>query len=130
MVHLSGNFYADCSRMGATLEELKGEKNGEKNFKILGYYTTFRECVEGASHFLVMDKLSEKDMDFQEAVSIVRETYEQFRESLMENIPVFSSYLKDTMPEVVDDCFFGEDTWKLEEEFVENDDREEDIPEE
>ncbi len=80
MVHIYGKYYAVPNNMGFTLQKETGVNDkGEMKYVVIGYYGNMEEICVATYRDYVNNKCSARAIELYEAIQIMREANEMFK---------------------------------------------------
>lgn len=84
MIHIIDNYYAVPNNMGFTLIQDKGklDKDGNKICTTIGYCGDIAEVCWLAYKAVAGEKIGKRDMEFAEAIQVMKETKEMIHKIL------------------------------------------------
>ena len=84
MIHIISNYYADPNNTGFTLVQDKGKVDQKGNMlkTTIGYCGDIAEVCWLAYKVAAGEKIAERDMEFSEAIQIMKETKEEIYKAL------------------------------------------------
>lgn len=87
MIHLEGKYYLQPASFGWILVADSGRnKQGEQQYKSLGYYTTIQQAIRAYIDKHISERISFGIFELEEAITIIKEENQRFESLLLKSI--------------------------------------------